>query len=127
MLNFAILPSIYAGFTADTLEVDYVRVYQNETTGFEELSDIEQIFDLKNSPNPAFNYTEISYNLPENMEVSIFVRDIHGRMIEILKNEKQAKGSHKIYWDINYLTPGMYFYTLQTKNNVITKKCLITR
>ncbi len=125
LLNFAFLPEIASSFTQDTLEVDYVRVYQSEIMGHNLDVNEQQLFELKNAPNPAQNKTIISYKLPENTKVNLFIHDISGRIIRVLIDEKQLEGKHQIEWDINNLPSGMYFYTLQTEKNIITNKCII--
>lgn len=127
LLNFAFLSNIAPNFTEDTLEIDYVRVYQSEITGFNIGSDRQQLFDLKNAPNPAHYYTTISYNLPENTEVKLFIHDINGRLIQTLIDEKQTEGQHQVQLDLNNFSSGMYFYTLRTEKNIITKKCIIDK
>ncbi len=127
LLNFAFLPEISPGFTEDTLEIDYVRVYQSETTGISKKADNQEFFDLKNTPNPAQDHTIISYELTQNMEVKVFVGDIHGRIIHTLLDEKQSKGSHQVQWDLSSIPSGIYFYTLQADKEVVTGKCVITK
>ena len=127
LLNFAFLPNIAPNFTEDTMEIDYVRVYQSEITRFNLDADNQQLFDLKNAPNPAHDYTTISYNLSENTAVKLFIHDVNGRLIQTLIDKKQREGQHQVQWDVNNLSPGMYFYTLQTENNIITKKCIIDK
>jgi len=125
LLNFAFLPNIAPGFTEDTLEIDYVRVYQSEITGVNLGSDNQHFFDLKNTPNPFCNYTIISYNLPENTEVNLSIRDLNGRLIQTIFDKKQTKGQHQVKWEKNNLSPGMFFCTLQTKNAIMTKKIIV--
>ena len=124
LLNFAILPSILPTFTEDALEIDYVRVYQTAppTTVIETNRDL---FDLKNAPNPILNNTTISYVLPNNMDVKLEVRDINGKLIQILVDEKQSAGSHQVQWSVSDLSSGIYFYTLISSEGIITKKCVV--
>lgn len=58
LFNVAVLPSIGPDFTASSLEVDYIRVYQEKTTSTVQLSNSR----LVTFPNP-FNKT-ITVNLP---------------------------------------------------------------
>ena len=125
LLNFAFLPEITPGFTSDTFEIDYVRVYQSSTTGISKKAGNQQLFDLKISPNPARDQSTINYNLPEDSRVKILVYDLQGRLINTLLDEKQTKGRQQLRWNVNALPAGMYFFTLQTEKNSITKKCII--
>ncbi len=127
LLNFAILPHIDPNFTADSLEIDYVRVYQEEVASVKTASDVEKFYDLKNSPNPALDKTMISYNLPSKSQVKINVYDIFGRHIETLIDASQTKGEHELAWDLSNLASGLYFYSLQTDHHIISQKCQVTR
>ena len=124
LLNFAILPDIDPNFVADTLEVEYVRIYQSAPLSINEI-DNSSSFGLINTPNPAKNYTIISYNLSDNADVKLYIHDVNGQLIQTLIEEKQTAGQHQIKWNIDNLLSGIYFYTLKTENNIVTKKCII--
>lgn len=126
LLNFAILPDIDPNFVADTLEVEYVRVYQSAPLSINEI-DNSKSFGLINTPNPAKNYTIISYNLPDNANVQLYIHNVNGQLIKTLLEEKQTAGKHQIKWNTDNLLSGIYFYTLKTENNIATKKCIISK
>ena len=126
LLNFAILPDIDPNFVADTLEVEYVRVYQSAPLSIDEI-DNSISFGLINTPNPAKDYTIISYHLPNNADVQLYIHNVNGQLIQTLIEEKQTAGQHQIKWDLNNLLSGIYFYTLKTENNIVTKKCIINK
>ncbi|HKK64098.1 MAG TPA: family 16 glycosylhydrolase [Bacteroidales bacterium] len=125
LLNFAILPEIDPAFVADTLKVDYVRVYQSQPTRVDMVESLHQLFDLKNVPNPVHDYTIIKYNLPKNSNVQLLIYDNNGRLIQTLADEQQNSGPQQVPWDVKNLSPGIYFYTLQTGGNAISRKCII--
>ena len=126
LLNFAILPDIDPNFVADTLEVEYVRVYQSAPLSINEI-DNSKSFGLINTPNPAKNYTIISYNLPDNANIQLYIHNVNGQLIKTLLEEKQTAGKHQIKWNTDNLLSGIYFYTLKTENNIVTKKCIISK
>ncbi len=126
LLNFAILPDIDPNFVADTLEVEYVRVYQSAPLSIDEI-DNSISFGLINTPNPAKNYTIISYNLPDNANVQLYIHNVNGQLIKTLLEEKQTAGKHQIKWNTDNLLSGIYFYTLKTENNIVIKKCIISK
>ena len=124
LLNFAILPDIDPNFVADIFEVEYVRVYQSAPLSIDEI-DNSISFGLINTPNPAKDFTIISYHLPNNTDVQLYIHNVNGQLIQTLIEEKQTAGQHQIKWDLNNLLSGIYFYTLKTENNIVTKKCII--
>ena len=124
LLNFAILPDIDPNFVVDALEVEYVRVYQSAPLSINEI-DNSSSFRLINTPNPAKNYTIISYNLPDNADVKLYIHNVNGQLIQTLIEEKQTAGQYQIKWNLDNLLSGIYFYTLKTENNIVTKKCIV--
>jgi len=82
---------------------------------------------LTNQPNPCNHQTTISYQLTEEGLVSLKVYDVLGNEVTSLVNENQNKGIHKISFNTESLPEGIYFYTLQTGNNQITRKMVINR
>ena len=66
----------------------------------------------QNYPNPFNPATNISFDLPENMFVSLKVFDITGREVASLINELRTAGKHKIQFNASVLSSGVYFYRL---------------
>ena len=66
----------------------------------------------QNYPNPFNPSTNISFDLPENMFVSLKVFDITGREVASLINELRTAGKHKIQFNASVLSSGVYFYRL---------------
>ena len=86
----------------------------------------------QNYPNPFNPSTNISYDLPENSFVSISIFDMLGRTIKEHLFEKVSAGRHSINWnglDNNGspVSAGVYFYSVQTKNNFETKKMILLK
>ncbi|MDV7401367.1 T9SS type A sorting domain-containing protein, partial [Arthrospira platensis SPKY1] len=78
-------------------------------------------------PNPATNYTIISYHLPESSDVEIRMADVNGQLIQTQINEAQTAGKHQLQWDTNHLPTGVYYYTLKTGNAINTQRCVIIK
>jgi len=125
IMNFAILPFIEAGFSSDEMEVDYVRVYQSSPVATTD--EKAELFDLKNTPNPAKDLTMISYSLPKTMRVELSIFDNKGERLQTLTNEQQASGIHEIPWDTSDMPSGVYYYTLKAGNQMTTKKCILMK
>ena len=80
-----------------------------------------------NYPNPFNPSTSIRFGLPERAKVNISVYDINGNLIEkILDNQKEA-GFHKIIWNANNVSTGVYFYRIQTSKFTDVKKCILMK
>ena len=79
----------------------------------------------QNYPNPFNPSTTISYDLPSNDFVTLKIYDVLGNEIITLINEEQPAGYHKINFDASALSSGMYFYTLQSGNKILTNKMIL--
>jgi hypothetical protein len=62
LLNFAIESSIYASFTQASMDVDYVRIYQEKTLSTNENKTIKEA--IRFSPNPVQNV--LTVHIPDD-------------------------------------------------------------
>ena len=85
----------------------------------------------QNYPNPFNNRTIIEYYLHgiSEREIEIDIYNMLGQKVRTLYNGIQSGRSHSIYWDgrddyDNDVPSGIYFYQLQSGDEVISKKML---
>jgi len=91
-------------------------------------NDLPQEFELfQNYLNPFNPTTTIKYSLPNSDIVSLKVFDILGREVAILLDEYKTAGTHTVEFNASQLASGVYFYQLQSKNFVETKKMLLMK
>lgn len=86
----------------------------------------------QNFPNPFNPSTVINFEIPKNEFVSLKVFDISGREVTTLVNEYLQQGLHSFGFDINstrgnYITSGIYYYTLKAGNFSDTKKMIVVK
>jgi photosystem II stability/assembly factor-like uncharacterized protein len=81
----------------------------------------------QNYPNPFNPKTIIRFHITELSESKIIVYDILGKEIATLINEKLQPGSYDINFDGTHLASGVYFYKLETKNFIETKKMMLIK
>ncbi len=87
---------------------------------------------LQNYPNPFNSSTEITYNLPENSHVELFVYDINGQEVTQLAHQDQIKGKYKVTWDAtdlfgNDVGSGTYYYKIKTESFTEFRKMTLLR
>ncbi|MAT56733.1 MAG: hypothetical protein CMF23_02020 [Ignavibacteriae bacterium] len=86
------------------------------------------VFNLdQNYPNPFNPTTSIKYSVPSSEHVSLKVFDILGREIAVLVNEQKSAGIYTINFDASDLSSGVYFYRLNSGNNIQIKKMLLVK
>ncbi|MBE0663273.1 MAG: T9SS type A sorting domain-containing protein [Bacteroidales bacterium] len=77
-----------------------------ETTA---LSTVSDALFMTNYPNPFRTTTTISYNLPEDGNVSLVVYNKLGQVVETLVSARQEAGTHTVDFGRADLTAGVYF------------------
>ncbi|MBV6505562.1 MAG: hypothetical protein ILNGONEN_01125 [Syntrophorhabdaceae bacterium] len=96
-------------------------------------AELPKVFELhQNYPNPFNPITTIKYDLPVPSEVKLEIFDILGRRVRTLVDGKQQAGFHSAQWDGKttagwQVATGLYFYRLEAKGFVKTRKMLLLR
>jgi len=110
------------------------RLKQIDTDGAFEYSDeieltlqSDKIELYQNYPNPFNPSTVVSFTLPEMSHVKLTVYNAIGQEVAELVNRKMSAGYHGIIFDAYYLSTGLYFYKLETKNYSKIMKMVLLR
>ncbi|MFA5498879.1 MAG: T9SS type A sorting domain-containing protein [Candidatus Cloacimonadia bacterium] len=83
--------------------------------------------ELNNYPNPFNPETTISLNLPKASEVELAIYNIKGQLIKKLINTHMEAGQHKIVWNGNDVSSGLYFYKLTTPEGSLINKMMLLK
>ena len=81
----------------------------------------------QNYPNPFNPVTLIKYQLPFKSSITIKIFDILGNEVETLVNEEKDAGYYQISFNASELSSGIYFYSLQTEDYLVTKKMILLK
>jgi len=106
-----------------------------DMTGWGRITDVENrnsavpgSFSLEqNYPNPFNPTTTIEYKLAEPTLVKLSVFNTLGQQVEMLVNKLQSAGNYDIAWDASNMPSGVYFYKLETKSQVMTRKMMLIK
>jgi hypothetical protein len=80
----------------------------------------------QNYPNPFSKKTEIEFAITEKVPVELKLYSIDGKLINILINNQILNiGKYKIILNSEGIQPGLYYYMLQTPNNILVKRMMI--
>lgn len=80
----------------------------------------------QNNPNPANGLTNITFELPKPTTISLTVYNMQGQAINtIIDNAQMTTGEYTVAFDTCDLDSGIYFYTLQNAEVVITKQMIV--
>ena len=86
----------------------------------------------QNYPNPFNPSTTIKYNLNYNSYVNVAIYNVAGELVKTLFNGPQKKGKSSLIWNTknneNESVPGgLYIYSVNTKNNIHSKKMMLLK
>ena len=116
------LPSFY--IPGLITELEYTNIV---TSVEEELSIPDDITLSQNYPNPFNPSTSIQYAISKRQLVSLRVYDILGNEVATLVNSEKPAGVYEVDFNASGLPSGVYFYHLQTKGFVKTKKMILIK
>jgi hypothetical protein len=78
-------------------------------------------------PNPFNNIVNITLDLNKTQTVEISIYNLTGKKIETLVKEQLQIGNHIYSWDAEGVPAGIYFYSVKTGNQTITRKLVLTK
>jgi hypothetical protein len=90
-------------------------------------------FDLCQSvPSPFSGRTRVSYSIPDELNVTLSVFDLRGRLVRTLVSETRGAGTHSVEWcgedDLGRPLPaGVYIYRLHAGQWSATRKTVLVR
>ncbi len=87
---------------------------------------------VQNYPNPFNPTTNILFTTPRAEDVTLTVYDVLGRKIRTLVDKNLKPGIHTVQWDGrdqygNAISSGIYFYRLQARDFIQTKKMILMK
>lgn len=85
-------------------------------------------FDFNVFPVPAINNAAISFYLPTQNNVLIYINDVLGhRVLNVLNSDNLSSGSHQQNINLSKLSPGIYICTIRAGNYIQQKKLIVAR
>lgn len=104
-----------------------------------DISDVDELIQqptwfhiMQNYPNPFNPSTTIRYFLAKKSKVTLEIYNLNGQLINILVNIEQTAGEKSVQWNGcdhsgQRVSSGIYFYRLQTPDNVMVRKLLLVK
>lgn len=111
-----------------TLQFDYVRVYQDKPTSVAEQISGPQHFGLEqNYPNPFNPSTTIRYSVDHAGPVTLTVSDLLGRHIATVVEGPKEAGTYSATFDASHLASGVYLYRLTASGRTSVRTMQLLR
>ncbi|MCC6599755.1 MAG: T9SS type A sorting domain-containing protein [Crocinitomicaceae bacterium] len=108
-----------------TLSIPMVRLSSDASLGVASAPKAEGLSLNQNMPNPAADYTIISYNLVSSERVSLTVRDMSGRIVSLQNVGLKTPGKQTLRLNVENLSSGVYSYTLTAGSESLTKQMMV--
>ena len=81
----------------------------------------------QNYPNPFNPSTMINFSLEIRNDVNLSIYNQSGQLVNTLINKEMGSGSHSVNYEANGLSAGIYYYTLTTGDDTISKKMILIK
>ncbi len=81
----------------------------------------------QNYPNPFNPNTQIEYSLAHAAFVTLKIYNLLGQEVATLVSEELHPGTYSALWDASGFASGVYYYRLQARSLVETKKLILLR
>jgi len=102
-----------------------INNHENRVDGIQE-SGLENSLG-QNWPNPFSTETQISYQLGKEGPVTIEIKDITGKVVQLIEEGTKPAGMHSVTIRKTNLDAGIYFYTLKAGEFSITKRMVVSK
>jgi len=104
------------------------RMFDPIFTNAEEMPELPTAFSLsQNYPNPFNPETVIEFALPNASKATLRVFGITGREVATLVDDQLTAGNHRVSFDGSTLASGVYFYSLRTASQSLTRKMVLLK
>jgi len=81
----------------------------------------------QNYPNPFNPNTTIRYKVGAAGSIKLQVYDLLGRWVTTLVDQTQSPGSYSVAWNAGNRSSGVYFYRMESKDAILTKRMLVVK
>jgi hypothetical protein len=78
-------------------------------------------------PNPFNPVTMLSYDVPSDMNVSLAIYDVRGRLVEELVNDMHEQGRYEITWNADLRSSGVYMIKMTAGTAVKVQKVMLVK
>lgn len=104
--------------------MDIVLIFEENPINSVQTIEYTGYYLYQNQPNPFAEQTQITFDLPVNMDADLLIYNTVGKVVRTYNNTYQ-KGTNRIDIAKEDLENGVYYYTLRTEDFAQTRKMLI--
>jgi len=78
-------------------------------------------------PNPFNPTTTLNYTVPSDMNVTLAIYDMRGRLVDELVNDVHQRGIHQVVWNADQYASGVYMVKLITGSDMQVQKIMLLK
>ena len=82
---------------------------------------------FQNFPNPFNPVTNIFFSIPTKSNVSLYIFDLSGKIIETVEMNNLLPGTHSYKWNGEKFASGIYFYKIKINDYIQTRKMILLK
>ncbi|MBN2364893.1 MAG: T9SS C-terminal target domain-containing protein [Calditrichaeota bacterium] len=105
------------GFTVETVSKVKTRKSQ----------EVEKLILSQNYPNPFNSSTTIHLYIPASEEIHLSLFNAVGELVKVLHKEHLPAGEHNFKLDAGNMASGVYFYSIRSRSQILTRKLLLLK
>lgn len=124
-----IIPNINENYSGNAPDIGAIEFIE-ENSSMLKVSPIQigvKPLVIKNYPNPFNNVMMFQYHLPKATHAKLMVFNCQGQVVDVVFDGYQAAGDYSRRWSPNTLSSGVYWFKLQTEQQVTTGKCIFLK
>jgi hypothetical protein len=116
----------------DKCDINYIAVPVSDilndvigqnTLNTEEVYKEENVFVVsQNYPNPFNGTTEVVIYLRNQSDINVTITDVTGKVVSEVNYGTLTPGNHELEMDASGFESGVYFYTVRSGSNAVTRK-----
>ena len=78
-------------------------------------------------PNPFNPSTQVSFTLPIDGYVGLYVYDLKGEQVDTIYQGYQQNGTHSYTWNASSLSSGVYYIRMISDNSTLSVKAMLLK
>ena len=113
--------------TFEISNLDSEIIVSSSVGEYVDVTTITQFSVLSNYPNPFNPSTTITYELVNSENMSLFIYNIYGQLVDELVSGYVAAGVHSVIWNADTHSSGVYFVKMVAGSYVNTQKLMLVK
>ena len=113
--------------TTDGMAFDDISVTGSGMAAAKEATLPNEFALSQNYPNPFNPTTTIEFALPDVSDVKITIYNVRGQVVATLVDGRLEAGYHAVTWNATQKASGVYFYRIEARDFIETKKMVLLK